>query len=149
MKVLKVDHVGIAVSDKHEAANFLTEILGARKVLDEPWRYRGEEFNWAYFDVGKQGRIELISSGDPGSFINRYISARGEGMHHITILVEDLLEAVRFLKSKGIRVVDVSTDHPKWKEAFIHPKDSFGVLFQLAECDEEYWMSRAGGPQGE
>ena len=143
MKVIGIDHLGIAVRDKEKASRFLTEALGARKVLDEPWEYRGQEFNWAYFDLGEQGRIELISSPDPDSFINRFIDKRGEGMHHVTIQVENLMEAVDDLRSRGITVLDVNTEHPHWKEAFISPGDSFGVLIQIAEFDEEYWTEQS------
>ena len=139
MKVMGIDHVGVAVKDKERASRFLTEVLGARKVLDEPWEYRGQEFNWAYFDVGARGRIELISSKDPDSFINQFIEKRGEGMHHVTLQVENLMEAVEDLRSKGVTVLDVNTENPHWKEAFISPRDSFGVLIQIAEFDEDYW----------
>lgn len=139
MKVMGIDHVGVAVKDKERASRFLTEVLGARKVLDEPWEYRGQEFNWAYFDVGAGGRIELISSTDPDSFINQFIEKRGEGMHHVTLQVENLMEAVEDLRSKGVTVLDVNTENPHWKEAFISPRDSFGVLIQIAEFDEDYW----------
>ncbi|MCG2819042.1 MAG: VOC family protein [Actinomycetia bacterium] len=134
-----IDHVGVAVKDKERASRFLTEVLGARKVLDEPWEYRGQEFNWAYFDIGAGGRIELISSTDPDSFINQFIEKRGEGMHHVTLQVENLMEAVEDLRSKGVTVLDVNTENPHWKEAFISPRDSFGVLIQIAEFDEDYW----------
>lgn len=139
MKVMGIDHVGVAVKDKERASRFLTEVLGARKVLDEPWEYRGQKFNWAYFDVGAGGRIELISSTDPDSFINQFIEKRGEGMHHVTLQVENLMEAVEDLRSKGVTVLDVNTENPHWKEAFISPRDSFGVLIQIAEFDEDYW----------
>ncbi|HEY5527632.1 MAG TPA: VOC family protein [Candidatus Anoxymicrobiaceae bacterium] len=142
MKVKRIDHVGIAVRDKEKAARFLTEALGARKVLDEPWEFRGQDFNWAYFDVGDSGRVELISSPDPANFINQFIDKRGEGLHHVTIQVEDLEEAVSSLRAMGIEPVDINTSDPTWKEAFIAPRDSFGVLIQLAEFDEGYWADR-------
>ncbi len=140
MRIKKIDHVGVAVRDKAYAERFLTEMLQARKIVDESWVFSGQEFNWAYFLVGEQGMIELISSPDPGSFVNRFIDKKGEGLHHVTLQVEDLLEAVDYLQSKGVKVVDVNTEDPHWKEAFISPKDSFGVLIQLAEFDEEYWL---------
>ncbi len=139
MNVMGVDHVGVAVKDKGRASRFLTEMLGARKILDEPWEYRDMEFNWAYFDIGGQCKIELISSTDPDSFINQFIDKRGEGMHHVTLQVENLMEAVEDLRSKGVTVLDVNTENPHWKEAFISPRDSFGVLIQIAEFDEDYW----------
>jgi methylmalonyl-CoA/ethylmalonyl-CoA epimerase len=135
VKVKRIDHVGVAVRDKEKAGRFLTEALGARKVLDEPWVFRGQEFNWAYFDLGEGGRIELISSPDPDNFINRYIEKRGEGMHHITIQVVDLAEAIESLGEMGVEVHDINTSDPSWKEAFISPRDSFGVLIQLAEFE--------------
>lgn len=143
VKVKKIDHVGVAVRDKEQASRFLTDVLGARKVLDEPWGFRGQEFNWAYFDLGESGRIELISSPDPDNFINKYIDKRGEGMHHITVQVEDLEEAVESLRAAGIEALDVNTSNEHWKEAFISPRDACGVLIQLAEFDEDYWMARA------
>jgi methylmalonyl-CoA/ethylmalonyl-CoA epimerase len=142
LKVIRIDHVGVAVSDRAKAESFLTGVLGARKVLDEPWTFRGQQFNWAYFDVGESGRIELISSPDEDNFINRYIDKRGQGMHHITIQVESLAEALESLQEAGGEAVDVDTSDPTWKEAFISPRDSFGVLIQLAEFDEEYWSGR-------
>jgi methylmalonyl-CoA/ethylmalonyl-CoA epimerase len=142
VRVKKVDHVGIAVRDKAYAESFLTDILGGVKVIDESWVYGGQEFNWAYFLIGRQGMIELISSSDPDNFVNRFIDKRGEGLHHVTLQVEDLLEAVDYLESKGIRVVDVNTDNPTWKEAYISPRDAFGVLIQLAEYDESDWAEQ-------
>ena len=147
MRVKKIDHVGIAVRDKEYAQRFLQEILGAQKIIDESWVYGGQEFNWAYFLLGEQGMIELISSSDPENFVNKFIDKRGEGLHHVTLQVENLLEAVDFLQSKGVRVVDVNTDDPHWKEAYISPKDAFGVLIQLAEFDEVYWAEPAIGEQ--
>ena len=143
VKVKKIDHVGVAVKDKERASRFLTGVLGARRVLDEPWVFRGQEFNWAYFDLGASGRIELISSPDPDNFINQFIARHGEGMHHITLQVEDLSEAVETLREAGIEALDVNTSDEHWKEAFISPRDACGILIQLAEFDEEYWMGRA------
>jgi methylmalonyl-CoA/ethylmalonyl-CoA epimerase len=141
VKVKKIDHLGIAVKDKESASRFLTDVFGALKVFDDSWEYRGQKFNWAYFLIGDLGMIELVSSTDPDNFINKFIEKHGEGLHHVTIQVEDLDEAVSFLEGKGIRVLDVKNEDPHWKEAFISPKDSFGVLFQLAEFDEQYWES--------
>lgn len=137
--------MGIAVRDKEYAENFLTNILGGRKVIDESWVYGGQEFNWAYFLMGDQGMIELISSSDPDNFVNRFIDRRGEGLHHVTLQVEDLMEAVEHLQSRGIRVIDINTENPTWKEAYISPRDAFGVLIQLAEFDELDWADQLIG----
>jgi len=143
LKVIKLDHVGIAVRDKEAAGRFLEDVLGAKKLIDEKWEYRDQEFTWTYFGIGEQGRVELVSSTDPDNFVNRFIEKRGEGLHHITLKVEDLMEAVEFLTKMGIRVLDVNTSNPLWKEAYISPKDSYGVLIQLAEFVEADWDEQA------
>lgn len=139
MEIEKVDHVGIAVKDSEKAGKFVTEILKGKKIIDESWEYRGMKFRWAYYLIGNQGMLELISADDPDNFINRFIDKHGEGMHHITLKVKNLEESVSWLETRGIRVIDVNTSNPDWKEAFIHPKDAFGVLIQLAEYDESKW----------
>jgi methylmalonyl-CoA epimerase len=146
LKVIKIDHVGVAVRDKEAAGAFLTEVLGARKILDESWEFRDQRFTWTYFDVGGQGRIELVSSPDPDNFINRFIEKRGEGLHHLTVLVEEFEEAIESLESLGITVLDANASDPHWKEAFIRPRDAFGMLIQVVECDEAYWAERALNP---
>jgi len=74
--------------------------------------------------------------------VNKYIDKRGEGLHHVTIQVESMDEALESLRAMGIEPLDVDLSDPHWKEAFISPRDSFGVLIQLAEFDEEYWADR-------
>jgi methylmalonyl-CoA/ethylmalonyl-CoA epimerase len=141
VKVKRIDHIGIAVKDSEAASDFLTSVFGARKLFEDKWKYRDQEFRWAYFLIGDRGIVELISSAQPDNFINKFIEKHGEGLHHVTIQVENLDEAVAFLREKGIKVLDVKNEDPHWKEAFISPGDSFGVLFQIAEFDEDYWES--------
>ncbi|MDD5747948.1 MAG: VOC family protein [Actinomycetota bacterium] len=143
MKILGLDHVGIAVSDKESACRFFTEVIGAKIVVEEDWTFKDQHFSWTSLKVGGHGMLEIISSKDPFNFINRFIEKHGEGLHHLTFQVENLEEAIRELDSKGIKVIDVNVQNPYWKEAYIKPSDSFGVLIQLAEFDEQYWESKA------
>jgi methylmalonyl-CoA/ethylmalonyl-CoA epimerase len=73
-------------------------------------------------------------------FVQRFLDRRGEGVHHVTFKVPDILASIAHVRSTGVELINVSTDHPGWKEAFIHPKDAHGVLLQLAQSsfsDEE------------
>jgi methylmalonyl-CoA/ethylmalonyl-CoA epimerase len=72
--------------------------------------------------------------------IARFLKTRGEGVHHITFEVEDLDQAIAELQKRGIEIAyrhryapEVSFEGYRWDEAFIHPKDAFGVLIHLAQ----------------
>ena len=46
------------------------------------------DFTWTDFYVG-DFKLELIESARPGSFVERFLARRGEGMHHVSIDVEE------------------------------------------------------------
>ncbi len=143
MFVEKVDHIGIAVKDAGAAHKFLTEMLGATFLMEMNWG----EFVFASYGLGSASMLELIHSPDPDNFINRFIARRGEGIHHVTLKVRNLDEAVEHFRSRGIEPFDINTSDPLWKEAFIHPRDALGILVQLAEFPEEEWVQIWGQTQ--
>lgn len=134
----KVDHLGIAVRDHVKADSFLTEALGAVHIMEMEW----EGFYFATYLLGSASMLELVWADSPEHFINRFIDKRGEGIHHVTLKVKDLHAAVDHLKGLGIECFDINDSNPAWREAFIHPRDAFGILIQLAEYPEEEWYSQ-------
>lgn len=134
--VERLDHVAVAVADIEPAAR-LVEALGAT------FRSGGDDtsklFRWAQFVLPGSGTIELLAplpEAGPDHFLMRFLDTRGEGMHHITLKVSDLRAAVDIVEAKGYQVVGVDLDLVTWKEAFIHPKSSHGLLIQLAQWDD-------------
>lgn len=134
--VERLDHVAVAVTDLAPAAR-LVEALGAT------FRSGGDEhsklFRWAQFVLPGGGTIELLSplaEAPLDHFLVRFLATRGEGMHHITLKVTDLSAAIEIVEAKGYDVVGVDFDRESWKEAFIHPKSSHGLLVQLAQWDD-------------
>ena len=86
MKVLKIDHLGIAVPD-------LTEARAARgRRSASPWRTRHdvptEKVRAAFLPVG-ESQLELLEPTDPDSVIARFLEKRS-GLHHVCVLVEDI-----------------------------------------------------------
>jgi methylmalonyl-CoA/ethylmalonyl-CoA epimerase len=73
--------------------------------------------------------------------VARFIKSNGgPGVTHITLEVEDLDKALKELEERGGRVTHrhtyaegVTFEGFVWREAFVHPKDAFGVLIHLAE----------------
>ena len=87
---------------------------------------------------GDRPVFELVEPASLEGAIARFIRKRGEGIHHLTVAVPDLNEAIERATEAGGRVVlarsyyrDENGD--PLKEAFLHPKDVSGVLFHLVE----------------
>lgn len=132
----RLDHVSIAVWDI-KAASHLPEFLGGR-FRDGGLNPNGD-FRWAQWDL-PFGKLEMIAPLDEqdDTFLTRFLGEHGEGPHHLTFKVRDLVAAVHHAEQLGFEVIGLDTSHDGWKEAFIHPKSSHGVLIQLAEFDDGF-----------
>ena len=132
MKVLKIDHLGIAVKSINEGKKFWGDLLGL--WLEESEAMNAEKLITTFFPIG-ESEIELLESTDPEGPIGRFLEKRGEGVHHVAFRVENIEEALKELKEKGIRLID---ETPRAgargaKIAFLHPKSTNGVLVELCE----------------
>ena len=80
-------------------------------------------------------RIELLEATSDDSTIAKFISKRGEGLHHICLRVPDLGSVVKKLKADGVRLVsnEIKTGAGGHRYIFIHPQSSGGVLVELVE----------------
>ena len=134
----QVDHVAIAVRSVAAARPLFVDSLGGEFLFAGENKAQG--FRWAQFRFPHGGKVELVTPIDGEGFVQRFLDRRGEGVHHITFKVPDIVRSIEHLEKQGVPLVNVSTTHPSWKEAFIHPKDAHGVLIQLAQSafsDEE------------
>jgi methylmalonyl-CoA epimerase len=128
---LRVDHVSIAVQAIAPALDFFRRVLPIRMHQEPTPGYDGQ-FVWADFFVG-DWKLELIESARPGSFVERFLARRGEGMHHLSIDVEqDALDAyTAALEGEGLRIVERGDYGGGNKTAFISPRSTPGVLIQF------------------
>ena len=132
MKLLKIDHLGIAVNSIDEGKNFWADILGLRfegtETIEE------QKVTTAFFPVG-ESEVELLESTAPDGPIARYLEKKGAGIQHVAFRVDDIEAALQELKEKGVRLID---EKPRKgaggaKIAFLHPKSTNGVLVELCE----------------
>jgi methylmalonyl-CoA/ethylmalonyl-CoA epimerase len=131
MKILKIDHIGIAVKSLSESSK-LYELLGIKSTGTE--EVAEQKVKVAFFPVG-DSEVELLESTSPDGPIARYIEKNGEGMQHIALRVDDLEAALAELKAKGVRLID---EKPRYgaggaRIAFVHPKSTGGILLELSE----------------
>jgi methylmalonyl-CoA/ethylmalonyl-CoA epimerase len=132
MKVLKIDHLGIAVNSIEEAKKLFHDILGL--TFEGTETVQEQKVTTAFFPVG-DSEVELLESTAPDGPIAKYLEKRGEGIQHIAFRVDNLEEALAELKDKGIRLIDEKPRRGAGgaKIAFIHPKSTHGVLIELSE----------------
>ena len=132
MKVLKIDHLGIAVNSIDAGKNFWTDVLGLSYEGSET--VAEQKVTTAFFPVG-ESEVELLESTAPDGPIARYLEKKGEGIQHVAFRVDNLDSALQELKEKGIRLIDEKprTGAGGARIAFLHPKSTNGVLVELCE----------------
>jgi methylmalonyl-CoA/ethylmalonyl-CoA epimerase len=132
MRILHIDHIGVASKDMAEALKFFVEKLGMEAKGFET--IEDQKVRVAFLPLG-EGEIEILESTSPDGPVAKFIEARGEGVQHIALRVDDLNSALEELKAKGVRLID---EKPRIgaggaRIAFIHPKETHGVLLELCE----------------
>lgn len=130
MKVLKIDHLGIAVASV-DAALAAYRALGFE--LAETHEVPTEKVRAAFLPVG-ESRLELLEPTDPDSVIARFLQKRS-GLHHVCVLVEDIEGALAELKARGVELLDQAPRPGAGgsRVAFIHPRSAGGVLLELKQ----------------
>lgn len=129
---MKIDHVGIAVKSLADAVKVYEHAVGLTLAGYDEVDEQGVRV--AMLGIG-ESRIELLEPTRPDSPIEKFMTKRGEGVHHIAVRVDDLEEALERLKTAGVRLID---DTPKrgahnTRIAFVHPASTHGVLMELVE----------------
>lgn len=130
--VKSINHIGIAVHSIEDQRAFYEETLGAEfegveEVVDQKVRV-------AFFRVGDV-RLELLEASDPSSTVANFLEKRGQGLHHLAFTVDDIQTRIDELKASGLRMIDdvPRTGSHQMQIAFVHPKNTFGVLTELCE----------------
>ena len=132
MKILKIDHLGIAVNSIEEGRQFWTDVLGLPFEGSET--VEAQKVTTAFFPVGGS-EVEFLESTSADGPVAKYIEKRGQGIQHVAFRVADIEEALAELKSKGVQLIDQTprVGAGGAKIAFLHPKATHGVLVELCE----------------
>ena len=130
--VIKLDHIGIAVSNLEESIKVYTDLLGMK--LQGTETVEEQKVKTAFLPLGET-EIELLESTAPDGPIGKFIEARGQGVQHLAFRVDDIEAALAELKAKGVKLID---EKPRYgaggaKIAFLHPKSTNGVLIELCQ----------------
>ena len=128
----RIDHVVIATEDVEDAAAKWERNLGL-KVEERVEHPLGAGFEAARIPVG-DAFIELVRPlEDRGRFAEQF-KERGEGFFSISIEVDDLDDAVSYLRGAGARVSEPEPGiWPDSRVARINRASAHGVSIQLIE----------------
>ena len=132
---MKIDHIGIAVKSLTEAAKVYEQAFGLSVSGVDQVDEQGVRV--AMLNIG-ESRLELLESTRQDSPIGKFVSKRGEGLHHIAVQVENIEAALAKLKASGVRLIDETPRRGahNTRTAFIHPSSTHGVLLELVEHGE-------------
>jgi len=124
--IQKIHHVGLAVEKIDPVAAFYKELMGAELVGE-----RGLETPEFYSRMIKLGdsMFELLEPRGQNGLIERFLKSRGEGIHHVSLQVDDAPAMIKLCESKGMTVLG---------RRFIHPKSAHGVLIEIIGAGERF-----------
>lgn len=136
-----IDHLGIAVSSL-AAARQLYESLGLQVTHEETIAH--EQVNVAIIPTAT-GRIELLEPTSPESPVGKFLSKRGEGLHHVALQVADIAATLATLKAQGARLVNeqIQVGAGGHLYFFVHPSSAGGVLLEI--CQDQPAQSTDSG----
>jgi methylmalonyl-CoA/ethylmalonyl-CoA epimerase len=131
MSATVLDHVAVATHVLPDGWQLFGGVLGGS------WVYGGNDpgYWWGQLQFRTGPKIELLTptAGPDAAFLDRFLKTRGPGPHHLNFCVTDIGSALAQVRGLGVEPLKVSLDSPTWKEAFLHPRDAYGIVIQVAQ----------------
>jgi methylmalonyl-CoA/ethylmalonyl-CoA epimerase len=127
-----IHHLGVAVEDLDEAVDTYQRLFGAELERRDIVESQGVEA--AAVRVG-ESRVELLASLGEDTFVGKFLTKRGPGVHHVAYEVSDLRRELADLAEQGVHVIDQEPHRGLFglEVAFVHPESVHGVLAELVD----------------
>jgi methylmalonyl-CoA/ethylmalonyl-CoA epimerase len=133
LPLTRIDHVSFATPSIDDSLRWFQAVFGAREVRRHA--VAAEGYTFAELEVpNAQVGFELIEPLGEDSFVARFLRERGPGFHHITVEVENVDTAAEEMRTQGIEPFGGVRGDGHWRQTFIHPRDSGGILVQLVQA---------------
>ena len=131
--IKKIEHIGIAVENPQKSNEIFEKIFGETSYKSELVESEGVK---TYFYQLGESKIELLESVKENSSVEKFISKRGQGMHHIAFYVDDIHLELDRLTNLGFEAIgEIKQGADNKLICFLHPKTTGGVLIEL--CQEQ------------
>jgi len=126
MAIKGMDHMVVRVKDIDEGIKTFRDKLGMKLERTSESEALGIKQAFFYFDNG--GFLEVVAPLGDNSQIGKAIESRGEGIHTMSLAVDNLEATVKSMQEAGVQLIGVGTP-----QVYVHPKSAHGVLLQLTE----------------
>lgn len=135
-----LDHIGIAVDDVETVVRHFRDLLGISPYKTED--VEGQGVRTHFLDAGST-KLELLEALNDTSPVQRFVDRHEEGLHHVAFEVENLPATLERLREAGFELLnDTPQTGADDKEiAFVHPKQTHGVLVEFCESIEPEWTA--------
>jgi catechol 2,3-dioxygenase-like lactoylglutathione lyase family enzyme len=132
-------HVALATRDAGGlVAPLVGELGGVLLNGGENLGFRSYQVRLGDADDGMT--LEILEPWHPErfDFLERFLARHGDGPHHLTFKVPDLAATLERVRSSGYTPVGISLADPRWKEAFLQPREAHGTVVQLAQAESPF-----------
>jgi methylmalonyl-CoA/ethylmalonyl-CoA epimerase len=129
--IKKIHHVGVVVKNIEEALDLYVTTMGFKssKIMTS----REDGIKTVLVSLGEV-TLELMEPIDPQGGVQKFLETRGEGIHHISLEVDNIEQERNWFESKNLQLIDKK---PRYFEgalvSFVHPKSTRGVLIELLQ----------------
>lgn len=134
MKIKRIEHIAVAV----ENLDAMAKLLGEQFGIDLEYTEDRPTTRIGMLPVGET-YIELLQGTTPESGATKWLKDKGQSLFHICFEVEDIDAALAELKAKGTPLLNDEPiiGHANCRIAFIDPKATGNLLFELAEMPKD------------
>ena len=138
------DHVAVAVPSIERAGTRWHEQLGG--AWCSPKDAEGPDFATQQLRYRGGAVVELLEPTDTHGFAAGFVARFGARVHHVTLKVPHLPDAIATIEAAGYDVVDVDMSFDLWHEAFLRPSQVGGIIVQVARTTltTDQWAARRG-----
>lgn len=148
LTLTRFDHISMAAADWRAQGERFARLFGFR-FLREFTASPGTPFGGSVSRIRDTAiEWEILQPDGPGSFVRKFIDERGPGLHHLTVQVPDIEKAAAELERLGVTPFGGISEDTMWRMAYIHPRDSGGVLWQLYQPKRDYPVNGTRGEAG-
>ena len=134
-----IHHVAIVVRSIDEALPRYRSLFGLEPEAD-PFLFAAQGVRLCFLPTGPDpaARLELVEPIDDDSGVARFLASRGEGVHHLCFLTDDLPSSLEALAAAEAELIDTEPrPGAHGTVAFVHPRTLNGVLWEFLEVPTE------------
>lgn len=129
--ITRFSHFGHAVKSIDEVLPIYEKLWGLR--VKNRASFPDDATANAMLPIG-QNYIELLQPTSSEGSLARFIGQRGEGMYHLSWVVDNVDKEIQSLRSKGAQVAETPPQkNLATKRGWIHPRSTRGLLIELVD----------------